>query len=139
MYTDNSKIKLFKDEAYATLAFKEFRLLAGINCKKCGGGKHYWLDGKKQFQCSTCRFRTTLKSGSVLEGSKLPIHYIILAAYLFNASDGKLSAEEFQNISQHKYFEPIWDFTKRLKVYFDQAKTEQLLNLYYKTALIEVE
>ncbi len=45
----------------------------GIVCKKCGCKKHYWLKAKRQWQCTECRFRTGLRSGTMMENYKLPI------------------------------------------------------------------
>lgn len=46
-----------------------------ITCKKCGGTNHYWLGSKNMWQCKNndCRFRTSLKSGTVMENSKLSV------------------------------------------------------------------
>ncbi len=116
---------VFTDENEAVEAFKNFRLKKGIVCKKCSETKHYWLAGKKQFQCSACRFRTTLRSGTLLEGSKLPISYFFIAWSLLLKNDNQVTLEEFQTQTKHKYYEPLWEYLHKVKTHFkheDAAK-----------------
>ncbi|MEN7547400.1 transposase, partial [Rapidithrix thailandica] len=47
--------------------FKAVREKAGITCKGCGGHAHYWLKGKQMWQCKFCSFRTSLRSGTLME------------------------------------------------------------------------
>jgi hypothetical protein len=38
----------------------------GIFCKRCKSEHHYWLKGKKQWQCKSCKFRTMLLCETVM-------------------------------------------------------------------------
>jgi Transposase zinc-ribbon domain len=119
----------YKDEEKATEAFKKYRISKQITCKRCGGKNHYWMESKKQFQCKNCRFRTTLKSGTLLEGSKLPIHYLFIGIILvWNKGDGT-DIVEFQKYTEHKYFEPLWDYLQRIKS-FQKEKPEELKSIF---------
>ena len=113
-------IDVYKNEELAVNAFKVLRLKQGVVCKKCGDTQHYWLSAKQQFQCRTCRFRTTLRSGTILEGSKLPIGYFFIAAHLLIDKGPNVTTEEFQKQTQHKYYEPLWDFLRKIKKYFKE-------------------
>ncbi len=53
--------------------FRLEREKQGLCCPKCSNTKFYWLKKKEQWQCSKCSFRITLKSGTMLENSKVPI------------------------------------------------------------------
>lgn len=64
--------KHFPDESACKMKFKEMRDKEGITCSKCGSKEHVWLNGHGQYQCKKCRHRTTLRSGTVMHGSKLP-------------------------------------------------------------------
>lgn len=105
----------YKNEELAIEAFKEYRLRDGIVCKKCGGKRHYWLASKEQFQCKHCRFRTTLQSGTLLEGSKLPVSYFFIALHLLIKNDNNLTIDEFKQQTGHKYSEPLYDFLRKIK------------------------
>ena len=70
--------------------FKLRREQEGVKCKKCGCTKQYWLQAKDQWQCSLCEFRTTLRSGSVMEGSKVNFRTWYMAMAFMTFSKKKL-------------------------------------------------
>ena len=117
---------VFTDEKDAVEAFKKLRIKKGIACKKCGNTKHYWLSGKSQFQCNCCKFRTTLRSGTVLEGSKLPISYFFIAWSLLIKNNNRVTIDEFQKETKHKYYEPLWEYLHKVKGHF---KSEDLTKM----------
>ena len=108
---------IYINEGEAVEAFKELRLKHGIVCKKCKSKEHYWLRPKMQFQCKACRFRTTLRSGTVLEGSKLPIRYFFIALSLIRTKGNSVQVEELQQHTRHKYYEPLWELLRKVKAY----------------------
>ncbi|MCE7043317.1 transposase [Dyadobacter sp. CY312] len=120
-------IHAYKNEELAVEAFKEYRLRDGIVCKKCGGKNHYWLTSKQQFQCKQCRFRTTLQSGTLLEGSKLPVSYFFIALHLLIKNENNLTIEEFQQQTGHKYSEPLYDFLRKIKSYLKTNDQHSIL------------
>mgnify|MGYP000884852810 CR=1 FL=1 len=120
-------IEIYKDERFAIEAFKEFRMRKGIVCKKCGYTHHYWLESKRQFQCKACKFRTTLRSGTVLEGSKLPITYFFIAIHLLIKYGNELTTEKFQEVAEHKHFDAMWDFLRRVKDYVKQNENTLIM------------
>ena len=125
---------VYKNEELAIEAFKEYRLSKGVVCKKCGSKQHYWLMSKQQFQCVDCRFRTTLRSGTVLQGSKLPYSYFFIAVNLLTKQSNRLTLDEFQKATGHKYYEPLWEFLNKLKINLDE-KERSLILLHYSEAL----
>ena len=125
MQSDNL-MEIYKNEEIAVAVFKAYRLQEGIVCKKCGSTQHYWLSPKKQFQCKQCRFRTTLQSGTVLEGSKLPISYFFIAIHLMWKRRNAFSVQEFQNETGHKYYEPLYDFARKIRQYLNENDPNKL-------------
>src|SRR5665648_1142233 len=67
-------VEKFKDELTCKAYLRDIRLKEGVTCKHCGGKKHYWLAAKWQFQCSSCSFRTTLRSGTAVSYTHLRAH-----------------------------------------------------------------
>jgi Zn finger protein HypA/HybF involved in hydrogenase expression len=57
----------YKDETSCKLKFKVIRDQQGVICKKCGGKEHYWHENIWEYECKKCKFRTTLRSGTVME------------------------------------------------------------------------
>ncbi len=72
-------IEQFPDELSCKSHVNEARSEEGVICKKCQSKKHYWLKSKWMWQCSDCGFRTTLRSGTMMENSNLPIRTWYLA------------------------------------------------------------
>lgn len=105
----------FPDEASCKAHFKSEREKQGVVCKRCGHGKHYWLSTREQSQCKKCRFRTTLKSGTLLHGFQLPYHYWYFGMMMLTGTKKSFSAMEVQRQLGHRYYEPIWYMTCSIK------------------------
>lgn len=130
----NPVLEIYKNEELAVEAFKAYRLKKGIICKKCGHEHHYWLSPKQQFQCKNCKFRTTLQSGTVLEGSKLPVSYFFIALYLLKNNDTNLTVAELQQQTGHKYSEPLYDFLRKIKGYSKSENPNAALLVFSEVA-----
>jgi ABC-type bacteriocin/lantibiotic exporter with double-glycine peptidase domain len=94
---------------FSLLALVLLREKIGITCKVCGGCAHYWLKSKEMYQCklNSCRFRTSLKSGTVMENSKLSFHIWYKAMHLITATKNNISAVEVQRQLGIKNYEFI--------------------------------
>lgn len=105
----------FPDEASCRKAFKEMRDREGVTCQHCGSSDVVWLESKQQYQCKLCRHRTTLRSGTVMHGSKLPFMYWFIAMHLLTATKKSISAVELQRQLGHKRYQPIWELLHKLR------------------------
>jgi len=105
----------FPDENSCRMHFKGISEQQGIICKKCGCTKHYWLHKKWQWQCSECRFRTTIRSGSMMENAKLPFRKWYLAMAFMSFSKKGISATELQKQLDHKRYESIWTMMHKIR------------------------
>lgn len=108
-------IEEFPTEDSCKQHFKEQREKNGIRCKKCGCRKHYWLKSKWQWQCSECNFRTTLRSGTIMQSSKLPIQKWYLAILFMSATKKGFSACELQRQLGHKRYDTVWSLMHRIR------------------------
>jgi hypothetical protein len=108
-------IEHFSDEQSCRNYFKQVRIKAGIICKKCDSTKHYWLENRGVFECSKCRFRTTLKSGTVMENSRLPFKTWFFIFFLMTNTKKGLSACELQRQIGHKRYTTVWDIMLRIR------------------------
>lgn len=100
--------KRFPNEAACRQAFRNIREKEGVVCRKCGCKEHYWKKDKECFECKSCRFRTSLRSGTVMENSNLPFKYWFTAIAFLSATKKSISALELQRELGHKRYEPIW-------------------------------
>lgn len=86
-----------------------------VTCQHCGSHDVVWLESKQQYQCKHCRRRTTLRSGTVMHGSKLPFMYWFIAMHLLTATKRSISAAELQRQIGHKRYQPIWELMHKLR------------------------
>ena len=105
----------YSDEEKCKTLFKNYRDKVSVVCKRCGSREHYWQKSIWQYECKYCRFRTTLRSGTILEASKLPYRYWIMTMFLMSISKKSFSALEMQHMLGHKRYEPIWAMMHKIR------------------------
>lgn len=108
-------VETFPDELSCRIHFKERREQEGISCKRCRGTKHWWLSNKEQWKCAGCGFRTTLRSGTIMENSNLPIYKWYLAMAFMTFSKKGISACELQRQMGHKNYDTVWSLMHRIR------------------------
>ncbi len=108
-------IEQFPDETSCKLKFKEMRDTVGVTCRHCGSKDHYWQQSIWMYECKKCRTRTTLRSGTVLQASKLPFRYWFIAMHLITSTKKSISALELQRQLGHKFYEPIWFMMQKIR------------------------
>jgi hypothetical protein len=89
-------IRRFPGENECLQYFISIRENVGIKCKKCGCTKHSWVSEKDQFQCAECENHIGIKSGTIMENTKLPIKYWFITIYMLTSYDKNFSAIELQ-------------------------------------------
>ena len=127
-------IESFPNEYSCRDHFRQVREQEGIICKKCGCKKHYWLKAKWQWQCSECRFRTTLRSGTIMENHKLPIRKWYLAMAFMSFSKKGISAAELQRQLDHSRYETVWVMMHRIREAMGKRDS-----LYELTGMVEFD
>ena len=108
-------VERFPTENSCKEHFRLQREREGVICKKCKGEKHYWLNGKCQWQCDRCEFRTTLRSGTMMEHGKLPFRKWYLAMAFMSFSKKGISAKELQRQLNHSRYESIWSMMHKIR------------------------
>lgn len=105
----------FPDETSCRISMKEAREKEGVVCKKCKSKKHYWLKAKYAWQCAECNFRTSLRSGTMMENSNLPIRTWYLAMAFMSFSKKGISATELQRQLEHSRYQTVWSLMHRIR------------------------
>lgn len=105
----------FPTEESCKSHFRKQREQEGVKCKKCGTTNHYWLQAKWQWQCSSCDFRTTLRSGSIMEGSKVSVRTWYLAMAFMSFSKKTISAAELQRQLNHPKYDTVWRLMHKIR------------------------
>lgn len=119
--------KQFPNEESCRQHLKEQREKQGIVCSKCGCVHHYWKKNRNEWQCKKCGHRTTLTSGTVMHGTKLPIMYWYIAMHLLTSTKKSFSALEMQRQLGHNRYQPIWELMHKLRNVMGQRDAEYQL------------
>ncbi len=107
--------KEFGTEQECRLRFKSIRDKCGVTCKNCKSTEHYWLKSKQMYQCKRCRFRTGLRSGTIMESSKLPFQYWFIALRTMTGDKKSVSAHQVRRELGHRYYEPIFNMMHKIR------------------------
>lgn len=124
---------VFSDDKDCRAHFKAQRDKAGVTCKKCGGLNHYWLNTKSMYQCKECSFRTSLRSGTVMENSKLSFLTWYKTIFLL-ATKKDISCKDIQKQLNLKRYEPVWTMVHKLRKAMEKGDNLGLVN-----KLIEID
>ncbi len=120
--------KRFPNEESCRTYLKIKREEQGVVCSKCGCIHHYWKKNRSEWECKNCGHRTTLTSGTVMHGTKLPIMYWLIAIHLLTSTKKSFSAAEVQRQLGHKRYQPIWELLHKLRSVMGQRDSEYKLN-----------
>jgi len=118
----------FKDELSCKAYLRDIRQKEGVTCKHCGGKKHYWLSAKWQFQCSSCSFRTTLRSGTVMENSNLSIRKWFLIMLFMTSTKKGMSACEIKRQMGHSRYNTVLSVMHRIRDLMGKRDSQYQLN-----------
>ncbi|MCQ4139464.1 IS1595 family transposase [Chryseobacterium sp. EO14] len=105
----------FGTEEDCRIHFKEQRDLQGVICTKCNSKNHYWKKDKWSYECKNCKYRTSLRKGTIMEFSKLSFLVWYKAMFLMSATKKGFSAKEIQKQLGLKRYEPVWSMVHKLR------------------------
>jgi len=105
----------FGSEEACRLHFKQERDKIGIVCSKCGCAEHFWIKSRWSYECKTCRSRTSLRSGTIMQSSNLPFLVWYKAMFLLSATKKGFSSKEIQKQLGIKRYEPVWAMIHKLR------------------------
>ncbi|MFC7499041.1 IS1595 family transposase [Enterovirga sp. GCM10030262] len=92
-------------------------------CAHCGSTNVTRMGGKTQagmFQCNDCRDKFTIRTGTVMERSHVPLHKWLLATHLMAASKKGMSAKQMERMLGVTY-KTAWFLCHRIREAFDGA------------------
>jgi transposase-like protein len=71
-HTQQSDVEL---EFQAAIKLYQLKWPDGFECPRCGCGRCYIIQSRRLplFECTECRFQTSLTSGTIMEGSRTPL------------------------------------------------------------------
>lgn len=105
----------FGDEETCRLHFKAQRDKIGVTCHRCGHDQHYWIKSRWSYECKSCRSRTSLRSGTIMQSSNLSFLVWYRAMFLMSTTKKGFSAKEMQRHLGLKRYEPVWAMVHKLR------------------------
>lgn len=117
------KFTAFRNEDEAIALLEKLRWPNGAACPHCGGADPYRLTPKATtktrtqrglWKCSQCRKKFTVKVGTVMESSHIPVSKWLMALHLISASKKGMSALQFQRMLGVTY-RAAWFMAHRLR------------------------
>jgi len=105
----------FENEESCRLHFKAQRDEAGVTCSRCGHSEHFWIKSKWSYECKSCRSRTSLRSGTIMQSSNLSFLVWYKTMFLLSATKKGFSSKEIQKQLGLKRYEPVWAMVHKLR------------------------
>ena len=108
---------IFHDEAKALTHIEVSRWNGEPNCPHCGSLRVRRMEGKTQtgmFLCNDCRDKFTVRTGTVMERSHVPLHKWLLATHIMAASKKGMSAKQMERMLGVTY-KTAWFLCHRIR------------------------
>lgn len=110
----------FPDEHSCRMDMKKLREKEGLTCKKCGGVTLNFLESRYEWHCNGCKFRTTIRSGTVMHDSKLPVRVWYQCMALMMMTRKAISAHEMRRQLGLKNYRPVWEMMHKIRAAMGQ-------------------
>ena len=127
--------EVYPDEEACEHALREFRECHTLYCPECGGLHLSWNPSHKSWTCMDCGHEVTLRSGTVMQGCKLPIFDWFVAMFLIVSTKRAISALEVQRQLGRERYQPVWEMLHKLRDVM--GKRDSLYKLFDQVELDE--
>jgi transposase-like protein len=88
-------VSRFGSESKCRAYLEQLRWPDGVRCPRCEASRGISrIETRGQFDCDACGYQFSVRVGTVLQASHLPLWKWFLAVYLMGESDGGVSAEQ---------------------------------------------
>src|SRR5713101_493107 len=101
-----------EDQCHAFL--EELRWPDGVECPRCQSKKISRIAKRRQFDCDGCRYQFSVRVGTVLQDSKLPLWRWFLAVYMMCESRKGVSANQLKRMLGVSY-KTAWYLCHRIR------------------------
>lgn len=115
---------LVPDEAAAERILAEIRWPDGVACGQCGSHAVTRLSTRPRWQCQVCRAQTSVRSGTVLHRTRVPLREWLYIAWACSTAAGP-SARALATRLGRRY-ETVWVLLHKLRASLAERGTWQL-------------
>lgn len=117
------------DENLSVDFFRASREAQGVSCQRCGSTKLSYISTIKAYTCLCCKTRTTLKSGTALQNSKLPFSTWFMAFQLMSITKIPLSTRQIQKFLGLKYYQTAFLLMQKIRNIMAKSEIERICQL----------
>jgi transposase-like protein len=117
----------FATEADCARFIAEIRFPGGPVCPKCGCETMY-TNGTRGWDCSRCRYRQTLTSGTVMHKTRKPLKWWFEAIWLVCVQRPGISAKDLQRILGFGSYETAWTWLHKIRRLMGDPERQVLEN-----------
>ena len=108
--------RLFPDEDACAAWLFEIRWPDGFECPACGHKECFTLKTRKMlYECKSCQKQTSLRVGTMMQDSKLPLTTWFWAAYLMSTHSDGIPALQLQKQLELGSYRTAWLLLKKLR------------------------
>ena len=88
-----------------------------------------WYESCQRFRCLECKTQTTLRSGTILQDSKLPYNIWFMAFYFMSFSKNEISSKEVQRLLGYKRYATVWLLMQKIRTNMSLKEVNYLLDI----------
>ena len=125
-------IEQFHDEDACRRFLEDLRWPEGITCPKCEAENITPIPSRNKHRCNSCQYQFSVRAGTVLQDSKLPLWKWFLATYMIAESRKGISSNQLKRMLGITY-KSAWFLTHRIRDAMGQINNEML------TGTVEVD
>jgi transposase-like protein len=113
-------VERYGTEDKARVYLEELRWPEGIVCPKCQHKGTSWIATRRVRECNSCGHQFTVRVGTVLQDSKLPLWKWLVATFLMVESKKGMSANQVRRMTGTTY-KTAWFLTHRIREAMSQV------------------
>jgi len=116
--------KNFPDEVACIAHLRKEREEHGLTCRKCCSKRMSWISTIDRWECMDCKAKTTIRSGTIMMHSKLPVHIWYHCMFIMATTTKAVSAKDMQQRLGMKRYEPVWYMMQKIRNAMGQVNAE---------------
>ncbi len=129
--TEKQKISLvrlveqYHSEDECRNLLEELRWPDGVNCPRCSSKSISKIQDRNQYDCNSCRYQFSVKSGTIFHDSHLPLWKWFLTIYMMVESKKGVSANQIKRTIDVSY-KTAWYLCHRIRKAMTEMRPEHL-------------
>jgi transposase-like protein len=123
---DKHALRAFGSEERCRAYLEQLRWPRGVSCPRCDATKGISrLERRGQFDCNSCGYQFSVRVGTVLQDSQLPLWKWVLAALVMAESPRGISANQLRQVLGVSY-KTAWYLSHRIRSSMKDEATRDL-------------